>query len=129
MTEYRLAASGRDYARAHELMAAEGFESQELSFPTVIALKGQELTGFLSTHISNKMVCAGPLILKNGQARYWTLIRLIETYENVMRTAGITAFVFSVDNGAAEWLDKIAKTVELEPYAEKGGRKFFIRKL
>lgn len=129
MTLYRLAASPRDYAAAHDLIKAEGLPEHRLSFPTFMAWKDNELTGVLSTHIYNNMIIAGPLVLKNGQARYWTLIRLIENYERVMRHMRITSFIFSVDEKAKEWLDKIAKTYAIEPYAHQDGRFFYERKL
>lgn len=129
MTEYRLAASGADYAKAHELVRAEGLPDHELSYPTILAVKDGELTGLLSTHIQKNMIIAGPMVLRSGAPRYWTLIRLIETYENVMRSAGISAFVFSVDEAtSAKWLEKV-DWFGLKPYADQDGRKFYVRNL
>lgn len=129
MTIYRLAASSRDYAAAHDLIKAEGLEQARLSFPTMMAWKDNELTGVLSTYIDKNTIYAGPLVLKKGQRRSWTLIRLVENYERVMREMKIKQFIFSVDKANKEWLDKISETYELKPYTEFNGRYWYQRNL
>lgn len=129
MTMYRMADGPADYAKCHKLLRDEGLPDHELSFPTIMAKKDDELTGMLATHYSNGMIIAGPLVLKSGQRRYYTLIRLIETYERVMRAAGITSYIFSAEASNEAWLDKIDKLFHFKPYAEKDGRLFFIRDL
>lgn len=129
MTHYMLAASARDYAKAQDLVKAEGLPRHTLSFPTVLAWKDGELTGLLSTYIQKDLIVAGPLVLRSGQKRYWTLIRLIENYELVMRTVGVTSYIFSVEEDNQAWLDKIDDVFHLEPYATQDGRNFYVRKL
>lgn len=129
MTIYRLAASPRDYVAAHDLIKAEGVEQARLSFPTVMAWKDNELTGILSTYIDKNTIYAGPLVLKKGQRRLWTLIRLVETYEKVMRDMTIKSYFFSVDKANKEWLDKISDVYELKPYTEYNGRYWYQRNL
>lgn len=129
MTIYRLAASPRDYVAAHDLIKAEGVEQARLSFPTVMAWKDNELTGILSTYIDKNTIYAGPLVLKKGQRRSWTLIRLVETYEKVMRDMTIKSYFFSVDKANKEWLDKISDVYELKPYTEYNGRYWYQRNL
>lgn len=130
MTEYYLARTSQDYKACHDLVQEEGLEEHQLSFPTIMAIKDGELTGFLSTNISKKQIVAGPLVIKSGARRYWTLIRLIERYENVMRHTGITEFIFSVDAKMSEaWLDKVYELFHFTPYTEHNGRLWFVRKL
>lgn len=129
MTSYRLAASARDYAKAHDLMKAEGLEQAQLSFPTLMSWKGNELTGFMSTYISNNAIVAGPLVVKGGQNRIWTLMRLIENYERVMREMKIRSYIFSVDEKQNTWLDKIAEVFAVELYTEHKGRFWYKRNL
>lgn len=129
MTIYRLAASPRDYAAAHDLVKAEGLPEHRISFPTVMAWKDNELTGILSTYIDKNTIYAGPLVLKKGQRRSWTLIRLVETYEKVMRSMTIKSYFFSVDKANKEWLDKISDVYELKPYTEHNGRYWYQRNL
>lgn len=129
MTLYRLAASARDYVHAHDLIKAEGLEQARLSFPTVMAWKDNELTGLLSTQTDQKAIIAGPLVIKSGQRRHWTLIRLIENYERVMREMQIKSFIFSVDKDSKTWLDKINDVWKIEPYTEFNGRFWYQRNL
>ena len=117
-----------DYNRAYKLMRAEGIED-ELAFPTVMAIKDGQLTGFISTHISNDMIVAGPMVIRSGARRYWTLIRLIEHYENVMRSIGITSYIFSIDANDEKWTADIKELYGVDPYAEQEGRKFFVRNI
>lgn len=130
MTDYRLAAGPADYAKAHALMQEEGMEEHRLSFPTVMAWKDGELTGVLSTtYDQNNVTLAGPLVLKSGARRSWTLIRLIDVYDSVMRKSGVKSYIFGVEKKNADWLEKIGQTVGLKPYAEKDGHWFYERKL
>ena len=127
MTEYRMADGAGDYRRCHQLIKEEGWPEHEISFPNIMAIKDGELVGLLATHIVDKMIIAGPLVLKRGAPRYWTLIRLIENYENVMRAAGVTRYIFAVPSHLKVYLDQIDRTFGLKSYAEKDGHKFFER--
>lgn len=130
MTDYRLARGPADYAKAHALIKEEGLEEHRLSFPTIMAWKDDELTGFLSTtYDKNNATLAGPLVLKSGARRSWTLIRLIDVYDSVMRNSGVKSYIFGVEKKNADWLQKIGQTFGLEPFAEKDGHWFYERKL
>lgn len=131
MTDYRLAAGPADYAKAHALVRGEGWEEHELSFPTIMAIKDGELVGILATHIVNNTIMAGPLVIKSDgeKRRLWTMIRLIELYENVMREAGIKQFIFAVPKDLTTYLYQIQEVLKMTPYAEKDGHLFFERNL
>ena len=130
MTHYRLAVSPQDYKLAHQLFKSEGIEDvDELSFPTMTAWDDGTLVGVLSTHITDKVIVAGPMVIKNDKPRYWTLIRLIEQYERVMKQAGVTQFVFSVPvDQYPRYVEQIDK-LGMKPYAQEGGRNFYVRNL
>lgn len=129
MTDYIVARTAEDYTRCHLLLEEEGRNQDGISFPTIMAIKDDELTAVLCTHVSDGMIVAGPVAIKGGQPRYWTFIRLIEAYENVMRGAGVTMYIFSVPNEEERYLELIHKLLGIEPYAEVEGRKFFDRRL
>ena len=129
MTQYRLATTANDYVQAHKLARENNHYFERFSFPTVLAWKGDELTGMLATTIRQKMIIAGPLCLKGGQRRSFTLIRLIDFYDVVMRKAGIKSYIFAVENSNREWIDKINKTFDISPYSYKNGMAFYVRKL
>ena len=129
MTQYKIAASATDYRKAHELVKSEGLPDHPLNFPTVMAIQGDEVVGILGTDTSGEFIIAGPLVLKGDRLRAFTLIRLIDFYDAVMREAGVTAYIFSVEDGNTKWIDKIDKTFSLSPYAHKDGRAFYVRNL
>lgn len=129
MTEYRLAASAHDYTQAHKLARENNHTFEQFSFPTLLAWKNGELTGMLATTIRDNMIVAGPLCLKEGQRRSFTLIRLIDNYDAVMRASGITSYIFGVENSNRDWIDKINKTFNISPYSYKNGMAFYVRKL
>lgn len=130
MTDYRLARGPADYAKAHDLIKEEGLAEHRLSFPTVMAWKDGEVTAVLSTtYDRNNTTIAGPLVLKSGARRSWTLIRLIDVYDSVMRSAGMKSYIFSVEKKNVEWLEKIEQTFDIKPFAEKDGNWFYERKL
>jgi len=97
-TEYRLAASPRDYARCRDLMRGQPEASDtHLTFPTVMAERAGRLLGFLSTHPSKDAVIAGPLILAPDLPRPgFVTLRLGEAYDAVMRKAGMAFYWFHV---------------------------------
>lgn len=94
-TKYRLATSPNDYKACRALFAENhgADPDHSLTFPTVLAERNGEVVGFLSTWDDKKALIAGPLEVKGGK-NIFTFIRLIEAYENVMRSAGVTQFLF-----------------------------------
>lgn len=77
----------------HEAMFGK---PKKLGWPTVVAERAGILLGFLSTDTSKKMLVAGPLILNGGSSTF-TVLRLVEAYENVLRYTGTTNYYFHVD--------------------------------
>lgn len=128
MTHYLLARTAQDYKKAHELIKEEGLDDAPLNFPTLLAWEDAKLVGVLGTDTSQNMIIAGPLAIRSDKKRVFTLLRLIEKYEDVMRACQITSYVFSVEIGT-KWLDEVEKLTELKPYAEKDGRAFYVRNL
>lgn len=128
MTYYLLARTAQDYKKAHELIKEEGMDDAPLNFPTLLAWEGRKLVGVLGTDTSQNMIIAGPLALRSDKKRVFTLLRLIEKYEDVMRACQIDSYIFSVEVGT-KWMDEVEKLTELKPYAEKDGRAFYVRNL
>lgn len=130
MTVYRLAKNPGEYASAHSLLREEGGKDQKLSFPTVLALgDDRKLVGFLGTTIQDKMIVAGPLILKSDRRRVRAAIRLIDFYEITLRALGVSRYIFYTEENSI--IDKGLKriNVDMEPYAVENGIKFFVRRL
>lgn len=128
MTRYTVAQSGQDYKKAHALIKEEGLDDAPLNFPTLLAWEDAKLVGVLGTDTTQKMIIAGPLVLRSDKKRVFTLLRLLEKYEDVMRACQITSYIFSVEIGT-KWLEEVETLTELKPYAEKDGRAFYVRNL
>lgn len=126
---FHLASNPGDYAACQKLLKEAELPKQKLSWPTIMAFHDEDgLVGFLSTEIQDKMIIAGPLVIKPGRRRIWTAMRLIETYENAMRNISIKSYIFSAEMGTQ--LDTgIQRLYETLPYASRDGRNFYIRKL
>ena len=54
------------------------------------------MVGFVSTQATKNAVVAGPLVIEGGKNPI-IFMRLIESYENVMRAAGVKSVLQTVD--------------------------------
>lgn len=124
---YRLAEGATDYTLCKELIAAEGFPEQDLTFPTVMALDDDgEVIGLLATTPDPNMVLAGPLVLRHDKRRPFTALQIIQLYEMTMRGLGIESVIFHavkdsfLTNGISRYFPNI------RPYAEDGEDQFYI---
>lgn len=127
---YRIASNPGDYQQCHKLMNAEGIEKARITFPTVMAVDKKEgLVGFLSTRIQDKMIIAGPLVLRSDRRRVFTAIKLAAAYEMAMRNLGIQTFIFHGPAGGL--LERAIKRYypHATPYAEENGIKFWTWRL
>jgi hypothetical protein len=114
-TIYRLARSTKDFQRCHALLAEQGVERSPLSYPTVMALRGETLVGCLSRITSDTAVIAGPLAVSSPRP-ILTVMRLISAWEGVLWRAGVRSYHFGIDTTQhKEWLRMIEK-VGLVPY-------------
>lgn len=130
MTSYKLAESPQDYKRIHALIKSEGFDDAALAFPTIMALDDDgELVGALGTNTQQSMIIAGPLVIKNDKRRSFTIIRLVEAYEAVMRHCKIKSFIFSAKADDEVWLRYIDEVLGFEPYYKDAENAWFIWKL
>ena len=91
ITEYRMALN-KDM-----LSIYENFElDRHMGWPVVVAERKGKIIGFLGTQDRKEMVVAGPLevAIKN---KGFVVMRLIEAYDNLMRSLGMKEYWFSVD--------------------------------
>jgi hypothetical protein len=75
----------------------ENFElDRRMGWPVVVAERKGKIIGFLGTQDRKEMVVAGPLevAIKN---KGFVVMRLIEAYDNLMRSLGMKEYWFSVD--------------------------------
>lgn len=128
-TTYKIAETAQDYKRVHALIKSEGMEDAALAFPTIMAIEDDEVVGCLGTNTQQSMIIAGPLVLKSDKKRSFTIIRLVEAYELVMRHCKIKSFIFSTDLTNEKWLEYIDTVLGFTPYHKDAERAWFIRKL
>jgi hypothetical protein len=127
-TAYRLAKTTRDFQRCHALLASQGMESSRLSWPTVMALRHDELIGMLSRIPSDKAVIAGPLAV-TGRHPLLTIIRLVEGFDVMLWNAGIKVYHFGVDvNAHKPWVNLLSK-LGFEPYTQDEQAAWYRRRL
>jgi hypothetical protein len=127
-TVYRLARSTKDFQRCHALLAEQGVERSPLSYPTVMALRGETLVGCLSRIQSDTAVIAGPLAVSSPRP-ILTVMRLIEAWELVLWRAGVRSYHFGIQLPQHKaWL-QIVEKVGLQPYAQDEQVVWFRREL
>jgi hypothetical protein len=129
MTEYRRASSSHDYKLAHQLMRAENIPEDTLGFPTMLAFEGDDLIGMCATTIKNNMIVAGPLTLRSDRRRAFTALELCVKYEEDLKALGIVSYIFSAEYGSITEKAVQRYMHGMEPYADDGQRKFYIRRL
>lgn len=85
-------------------------------WPAVIAKRGEAIVGRLSTLDYKDMVVAGDLWIEQGIAPR-VMLRLIEMYEVILQSLGITEYLFSVAADAHKWrhlVDKVGVFTRIE---------------
>ena len=110
-TTYHLVTQPTQYKACYALYRAAqpGGPKIKLGFPTVYAQREGVLLGFLSSIPKQPEVVAGPLVMDPTlKVPVITAMRLCEAYEEVLRTAGVTCYLFCVDSHRAGW----ARTLE-----------------
>lgn len=102
-TTIRLARPGGEWNRLYALARRAGGRPHkgDFQFPTVVAERGGEVIGFVSTKVFNDGIIAGPLVIEGGKNPF-LFIRLAEGYENVMRAAGVKAYLHEIDKERPE---------------------------
>lgn len=124
MTVYRLAHSPKDYAACHALLT----ERATLSWPTIVAERDGSIIGFLATQPRTDAIVAGPLAVRPSPGAAWTLMRLIDAYEAVLRLAGVTSYRFFVERANARWTRLVAK-LGLEPLSQDDTHAWYERRV
>jgi hypothetical protein len=112
MTDYRLVTKPQGYKRAHKYLRSKGVECK-LSFPTVIAIRDEEVVGVIGTHPQKDAIVTGPVEVNSRSVA----LRLSEAYDNVMRAAGISSYLMWVDKANQGW-SKILR--RLPGFVERG---------
>lgn len=125
-TVYRLADCPNDYSACHKIMRANGRHDWDLHWPTVVAVRDKEIIGFLSSNKVSWCQMAGPLELKRPSP--FVTLRLIESYEFVMRYLGVSSYVFFIAKENQHW-QRQAEALGLRRIRENTENVFYERYL
>ena len=124
-TSYRLVKHGEKGAL--KILAKKyDFSVARFDFPTVVAVRGEKIIGFLATVPTDKAIVAGPLVV-DLPVKGPTIMRLVEAYENVLKLAGVSSYVFSIREGDTTYQRMAEKVFDIKPYARKGGDFWYLR--
>jgi len=124
--KYKIAETPEDWGAVKRLLLAEGFDDQELGFPTIMAIDNETLVGFIATTPRTDMILGGPMVMKHDKRRVFTAVRLVELYEQTMRSLGITSVVFYADEESSPFVRGIRKWFPgVTPYKKEGSLLFY----
>ena len=100
-------------------------EPKKLGWPTVVAERQSRILGFITTDTTAKLIVAGPLIVNGGSSSF-TVLRLIQAYENVLKYAGMDGYFFHIEKKNKHWL-KMVRTVGV-PEVDKTSKGFWFKR-
>jgi hypothetical protein len=131
---YNLVATEEEYRKAYDFLREEECKHKRLSFPTIVKKNREDvIEALIGTIESDKAVIAGPMLVHDkGQRPGFTVIRLIEAYEGVLTSMGISSYIFRVDKEnrkfshnieMAELVDIFAETSKSIWYKKEIGRR------
>lgn len=128
-TQYWLATSASEYRLCHALQRAAERPEVAFGYPTVLAVRGEALVGFLGTLKAKKAIVAGPLVVDPTLKRpVLTMLRLVEAYEEVLRASGVSSYVFGIDSDNLAWREIVHKR-GYTPYAMNAQGTWYIKKV
>lgn len=119
MTEFKLARKPADYRKCHALMKAVESEFQhcQLSFPTIMAFRENELIGFLSTRPGKKGVVAEPIVLNVDGNASFLYIKLVEAYESLLKAGKVPSYLFFIPERYGEY-NRLVEKAGFQPIEE-----------
>jgi len=85
--------------------------------------------GVLSTSPTKKMVLANPLVVEDMKNPGMTVIRLVESYENILKLAGINSYTFFIHIGSRKWKNLVERAFEIKPYTITDDAYWYNRRL
>ena len=97
----------------------------KLRYPTVIAIRDQEVIGCVSTETRKGGVVAYALIVNPDIKGGITWLRLADTYESVLFRSGIQEYKFDILKNTGSWVKACQRALNVKPYTEDGDRYYY----
>jgi hypothetical protein len=120
-TEYKIASTYDEYVDCHKLLK----EDEELSYPTVMAVRDGKTIGMMSTAKGDENLFATPLIAKS----VFVCIGLYELYEQTLKNLGVTHYLFNIEKDNTKMINVIERFFEIKPYIEIDNLLWYVRRL
>lgn len=122
---YRLAKPG-EYPKLHAFAKEHSGHSIAMTFPTVVCEDDGEVRGLISTVPHKKAIIVGKFVSTSP----FIALRLIEAYENLLRHAGVTLYLFPVatDDGG-KMSNTLSRTFGIQPYASDEENDWYKREI
>ena len=107
MLSFKLAQDHRDYAQCLKLMKKVGEKPERLGYPTIVAMDGEKVEGFLATQRRKDALVAGPLIIDRPSIR--VALKLLNAYEQTLIHFNQPYYYFTVVPKNPRWLQLVDK--------------------
>src|SRR5262245_15791229 len=104
-TTYRLVTRPQEYQRCHQFLKDQGYDEPRLTYPSIMAQRGEELIGVLATQPRSDAIVAGPVAVSKGGLI--TAIRLFEAYERLLWHSGVRSYYFGVEKANTSWIEQL----------------------
>jgi hypothetical protein len=127
MTHYYLADTSVHYKKAHAFLRGRREDVDRLCFPTIIAERDEEVIGIISRRDEKFGIVAGPMVVAVDRPQF-VLLKLADMFEKVLKTLGITTYMFAVDSLHEQWVDIINKTGMAELIDDKQDRYLWFKR-
>jgi hypothetical protein len=101
-TQYFLAQVGAETQHLRAFLKAQGEPVAKLAFPTVYALRDDQVVGVLGSHYHQGCLAAGPLVVATKRPAIVGL-RLLEAYEAVLKRGGVRSYLFTIKKTLPAW--------------------------
>lgn len=117
-TTYELATTPQDFRKCHKLLNDGGVTFTKLQSPTIMALRGKDIIGVVSTFPYKDYIIVEPLYVDmeavNGNPAF-VVKNLITAYETVLMLAGVHSYRFSVLKENEGWMNVVLKSETAKP--------------
>ncbi len=100
-------------------------KDDELSYPTIMAVRDGKAIGMISTASGKENLFATHIIAKT----IFVCIGLYELYENTLSNMGVNHYLFNIDKRNAKLIKAVEKLFGLKPFGETDKQLFYARRI
>lgn len=115
-----------NYRVLHPRSDISWFFGEEHGWPTVVAIRGREMIGALSTHKDDSALIAGPMKV-NTNMPFIVGLKMVDAYDEYLHSLGVKEYIFNVDTENDRWASAVEAMASLAG-VERCGRKQRVQK-